>query len=220
MTRPRRLALVVTAAAVTGGAGWMLASAWLGPEPRPEVAAALPPGIAIGGPFSLLDETGRRVTEATFRGRFMLLYFGFTYCPDVCPTELAKMAAALDLLGAAAEEVVPILITVDPGRDTPEALAQYTDLFHPRLIGLTGSEAEVAAAARAYRAYHARVATGPGPDEYTMDHSAFVYLMGRQGEFVALFHPQTTPEAMAEAIRRAIAASPRPLHLTTTGERA
>ena len=215
----RRLALAATAAAAAGGGALMLASAWLGAEPRPEVAVALPPGVAIGGALSLIDENGHRVTDATFRGRFMLVYFGFTYCPDVCPTELAKMAAALDLLGAAAEEVVPILITVDPGRDTPEALAQYTDLFHPRLIGLTGSEAEVAAAARAYPAYHARVATGPGPDGYTVDHSAFVYLMGRQGEFVALFHPQATPEAMAEAIRRAIAASPRLPNVTTTGER-
>lgn len=209
MTLWQRIGLAVVTAAVAGGAAWVVVPAWLSPPKTPQVQVALPSGVTLGGPFSLTDETGARVTPETFRGRFMLIYFGFTYCPDVCPTELAKMAAALDLLGAEAEEVVPILITVDPERDTPSALAQYTDLFHPRLVGLTGSEAEIAAAARAYRAYYAKVRTGPGADEYTMDHSAFVYLMGRQGEFIALFNPQTTPEAMAEAMRRAIAGAPR-----------
>ncbi|MCS6854076.1 MAG: SCO family protein [Elioraea sp.] len=209
MTIWQRLGLGLATAAVAGVAAWFLVPAWLAPPKTHQVQIALPSGVTLGGPFSLIDETGARVTEATFRGSFMLIYFGFTYCPDVCPTELAKMAAALDLVGAEAEEVVPILISVDPDRDTPAALAQYTDLFHPRLIGLTGTEAEIAAAARAFRAYYAKVRTGPGPDDYTMDHSAFIYLMGRRGEFVALFNPQTTPEAMAEAIRRAVAASPR-----------
>ncbi|WP_198669002.1 SCO family protein [Elioraea thermophila] len=209
MTTWQRIGLAIVTAAVAGGAAWLVVPAWLSPPKTHQVQVALPAGVTLGGPFALTDETGARVTNETFRGRFMLIYFGFTYCPDVCPTELAKMAAALDLLGAEAEEVVPILITVDPERDTPAALAQYTDLFHPRLVGLTGTEAEIAAAARAYRAYYAKVRTGPGPDEYTMDHSAFIYLMGRQGEFIALFNPQTTPEQMAEAMRRAIAAAPR-----------
>ena len=209
MTLWQRLGLGVATAAVAGAAGWFLISAWFAPPRSEPVQVALPAGVTLGGPFTLTDETGARVTDETFRGRFMLIYFGFTYCPDVCPTELAKMAAALDLLGEAAEEVVPILISVDPERDTPAALAQYTDLFHPRLIGLTGTEAEIAAAARAYRAYYAKVRTGRGPDEYTMDHSAFIYLMGRRGEFVALFNPETSAEQMAEAMRRAIAAAPR-----------
>lgn len=210
MTAGRRLLLAGATIAVVAPSGWLLADRWLGPAPRQPVQVALPAGVSLGGPFSLIDETGRRVTEATFRGRFMLVYFGFVYCPDVCPTELARMAAALDLLGEAAEEVQPILVSIDPERDTPEALAQYTDLFHPRLLGLTGSEAEIAAAAKAYRVYYAKVRTGPEPDAYTMDHSAFTYLMDRAGALVALFHPETTPEAMAEAIRRAIAAAPRP----------
>ncbi len=218
MTFGRRLALASAAAAATGGAAWMLAAAWLSPNRQPAVQVALPPGIAIGGPFSLVDETGYRVTDQTFRGRFMLVYFGFTYCPDVCPTELAKMAAALDLAGAAAAEVVPILITVDPRRDTPEGLARYTDLFHPRLIGLTGTETEVAAAAKAYRAYYARIPIGPGEDDYTLDHSAFIYLMGREGELISLFNPQTTPETIAETIRRAVAASPPPSVITNHGD--
>ena len=209
MTLWQRLGLGLATAAVAGAAGWFLIPAWFAPPRSEPVQVALPAGVTLGGPFTLTDETGARVTDETFRGRFMLIYFGFTYCPDVCPTELAKMAAALDLLGEAEEEVVPILISVDPERDTPAALAQYTDLFHPRLIGLTGTEAEIAAAARAYRAYYAKVRTGQGPDEYTMDHSAFIYLMGRRGEFVALFNPETSAEQMAEAMRRAIAAAPR-----------
>lgn len=219
MTLWQRLGVGLATAAVAGAAAWFFIPAWLGPPRSEPVQVALPAGITLGGPFSLIDETGARVTNETFRGRFMLIYFGFTYCPDVCPTELAKMAAALDLLGDAAEEVVPILITVDPERDTPAALAQYTDLFHPRLIGLTGTEAEIAAAARAYRAYYAKVRTGQAPDEYTMDHSAFIYLMGRRGEFVALFNPETTAEQMAEAMRRAISASPRVSKMQPQGGR-
>ncbi|MCS6922259.1 MAG: SCO family protein, partial [Elioraea sp.] len=149
MTFWQRIGLALATAVVAGGTAWVLVPAWLSPPKTHQVQTSLPSGVTLGGPFSLTDETGARVTEATFRGRFMLIYFGFTYCPDVCPTELAKMAAALDLLGPEAEEVVPILISVDPERDTPAALAQYTDLFHPRLIGLTGTEAEIAAAARA-----------------------------------------------------------------------
>jgi len=209
MTGLQRLGIALVTAAIAGTAVWVLVPAWLGPKPAREVQLALPPGVTLGGPFRLTDETGTQVTEQSFRGRFMLVYFGFTYCPDVCPTELAKMATALDLLGERAEEVVPLLITVDPARDTPEALAQYTDLFHPRLIGLTGTEAEIAAVAKAYRAYYAKVRTGDGPTDYTIDHSAFIYLMGRRGEFVALFNPETTPEAIADAIARAIARSPR-----------
>ncbi len=109
----------------------------------------------IGGPFTLIDQHGARVTEQDFAGRFMLVYFGYTFCPDICPTSLTVMAAALDQLPEAqAEQVVPILITVDPARDTVEQLADYAPLFHPRLVALTGSEEEVREAARAYRVYY------------------------------------------------------------------
>jgi protein SCO1/2 len=196
-------------ALLAGGALLLLigiggAALWLRPAPE-SLGPTLPAGVAIGGPFSLTDESGRAVTAETYRGRYMLIFFGFTYCPDVCPTELAKVAATLDLLGPEAERIVPLFITVDPERDTAEALARYTDLFHPAIIGLTGTEAEVAAAARAFRVYYNKVKTGPEPDAYTMDHSAFVYLMGPDGGFRQLFSPQATPEQMAAAIRSHLA---------------
>jgi len=196
-------------ALLAGGALLLLigiggAALWLRPAPE-SLGPTLPAGVAIGGPFSLIDETGAPVTEKTYRGRHMLIFFGFTYCPDVCPTELAKIAATLDLLGQDAQRLVPLFVSIDPERDTPEALAQYTDLFHPAIIGLTGTEAEVAAAARAFRVYYNKVKTGPEPDAYTMDHSAFVYLMGPDGGFRQLFSPQATPEQMAAAIRSHLA---------------
>jgi cytochrome oxidase Cu insertion factor (SCO1/SenC/PrrC family) len=160
----------------------------------------------IGGPFTLTDQHGARVTEQDFAGRFMLVYFGYTFCPDVCPTSLTVMAAALDELPQAqAEQVVPILITVDPARDTVEQLAAYAPLFHPRLVALTGSEEEVREAARAYRVYY-HVPDEDG-DAYLVDHSTFVYLMGPDGSYRTHFGIDASPEAMAEAIGKEIAAS-------------
>jgi protein SCO1/2 len=111
---------------------------------------------AVGGPFALVDSEGRAVTDADFRGRFMLVYFGFTYCPDVCPTSLTYIAQALDRLGPDADKVVPVFITVDPERDTPEQLKEYVRHFHPKLVGLTGTPEQIAAAAKAYRVYFAK----------------------------------------------------------------
>lgn len=198
-------------AILAGGALLLLvgiggAALWLKPSEQ-SLGPTLPAGVAIGGPFSLTDETGSAVTEATFRGRHMLIFFGFTYCPDVCPTELAKVAATLDLLGDDARRIAPLFISVDPERDEPGQLAQYTDLFHPGIIGLTGTEAQIAAAARAFRVYYNKVRTGPEPQAYTMDHSAFIYLMGPDGAFRQFFSPQATPEQMATTIRRFLASS-------------
>jgi protein SCO1/2 len=160
----------------------------------------------IGGPFTLTDQHGARVTEEDFAGRFMLIYFGYTFCPDICPTSLTVMAAAMDELpDAQADQVVPILITVDPARDTVEQLAAYAPLFHPRLVALTGSEEEVRAAARAYRVYY-HVPEEDG-DAYLVDHSTFVYLMGPDGSYRSHFGIDASPEAMAEAIGQEIAAS-------------
>ena len=160
----------------------------------------LPQGMVLGGPFQLVDQTGRSVTEADFAGRFMLVYFGFTYCPDVCPTELGTMVAALDELGDIASRVTPIFITVDPERDTPEAMADYVSRFDPRLVGLTGTPEQIAAAARAYRVFYSKVQR-PEMTEYLVDHSSFIYLVGPDGRVRSLFRPQTSPEAMAQAIR-------------------
>jgi protein SCO1/2 len=158
----------------------------------------LPQGMALGGAFSLVDQAGRPVTEADFAGRWLLVYFGYTYCPDVCPTELGIVAAALDTMGPAGEAVTPVLVTIDPERDTPAQLADYVSRFHPRMIGLTGSPEQVAQAARAYRVYYAKTRPA-GAGDYLMDHSGFVYLVGTDGRVRSLFRPETSPEAMAAA---------------------
>src|SRR5262245_36847329 len=153
----------------------------------------------IGGPFALTDQHGRRRTDADFRGRLMLVYFGFTYCPDICPTDLQAMSLAIDRLGAAGEAVQPLFITVDPERDTPEHLADYVTMFHPRLIALTGDAAAIRDAARAYRVYYAKAPTAGG--DYTVDHSGFIYLLDRAGQYVGFFPPGTPPDAMADTMR-------------------
>lgn len=168
-------------------------------------ADAPKPALAVGGPFTLVDHDGRTRTDADFRGRSMLVYFGFTYCPDVCPTALTTVGQALTLLGADADKVAPVFITVDPERDTPEQLREYVRHFHPRLTGLTGSKEQIAAVAKAYRVYFAKARPQGAPeDEYAMDHTSIVYLMGPDGKFVAHFSHGTEPEAMAARVRRSL----------------
>jgi protein SCO1 len=162
----------------------------------------------VGGPFALTDQHGQPVTEQDFAGRYMLIYFGYTYCPDVCPMSLTNMVAAIDQLPPEqAEKVVPILITIDPERDTVEQLASYAPLFDPRLVALTGSEDEVRAAAKAYRVYFHKAGEGADSKDYLVDHSTFVYLMGPDGKYRTHFGLNASPEEMAEAIRSEIAAS-------------
>lgn len=160
----------------------------------------------FGGPFALTDHDGRAVTDQDFAGRHMLVYFGYTYCPDVCPTDLTGMAAALDTLGPLTDKLQPLLITVDPGRDTVAVLREYAGAFHPSLLGLTGSEAEVAAVARAYRV-HRRVfrLEGAAKKDYLVDHSSLAYLMGPDGKFVTMFPHGTTPERMVDVLRKYLA---------------
>ncbi|GMV64108.1 MAG: hypothetical protein AMXMBFR74_32750 [Parvibaculum sp.] len=153
----------------------------------------------VGGPFTLVNDAGETVTDETFRGRYMLIYFGFTFCPDVCPTELGIMSAALDQLGEKAEKVQPLFVTIDPERDTPEVMARYVTLFHPRLMGLTGTPEQIASIAKAYHVFY-RKAEDESSTDYTMDHSSIVFLMGPDGEYLKLFPPQTPPDKMAEAI--------------------
>jgi len=158
----------------------------------------------VGGPFALIDHTGKPRTDVDFRGKLMLVYFGFTYCPDVCPTDLQNIGLALDQLGAAGEKVQPLFITVDPERDTPAHLAEYVLMFHARLIGLTGEAAAIRAAADAYKVYYAKVPNERG-DDYTVDHTAFIYLMGADGKYLGFFPPGTPPDRLAETIRRYVA---------------
>jgi protein SCO1/2 len=155
----------------------------------------------IGGPFQLTDQSGKVRSARDFRGRLMLVYFGFTYCPDICPTDLQAIGLAMDKLGAGADGVQPLFITLDPKRDTAEHLAEYVPLFHPRLIGLTGSAEQVQNAADAYRVYYKRVDFDDGGTNYTVDHSAFIYLMDRDGNYLGFFPPGTSAEKMVEMIR-------------------
>lgn len=215
----RTVRLIALALLVLLGAAWGFA--WFGRAPGESVADAflrriagltgldmpapsaggvqLAQGVMLGGPFSLVDHTGRAVTERDFAGRGMLVYFGYTYCPDVCPTELGTIAAALDAMGPAAERVTPVFITIDPERDTPAAMADYVPRFHPRMVGLTGSAEQVAQAARAYRVYFAKVRPRDAGD-YLMDHSSFIYFVGPDGRVRNLFRPETAPEAIAASV--------------------
>jgi protein SCO1 len=159
----------------------------------------------VGGPFELTDHTGQLRTEGDFRGRLMLVYFGFTYCPDICPTDLQAIGQAIDKLGREADSVQPLFVTVDPERDTAQHLAEYVPMFHPRLIGLTGSPAAVRKAADAYKVYFAKVPVGKEPNDYTVDHTAFIYLMDRDGNYLGFFPPGTTADRIAEIIRPRLA---------------
>ncbi|QPH52684.1 SCO family protein [Pontivivens ytuae] len=152
-------------------------------------------GADIGGPFSLVSEDGARVTDAEVIDRPSLVYFGYSYCPDVCPIDLSRNAVAVDLLTEQGIDVKPVFITVDPERDTVQQMAEYTDFMHPEMVGLTGSVEEVEAAKRAYRAYSAKV--GDDPENYLVDHSSFTYLMAPEEGFLDFFPSNTTAEDMA-----------------------
>ncbi len=156
---------------------------------------------SVGGPFELIDHTGKRRTDADFRGKLLLVYFGYTYCPDVCPTDLLQISLAVDKLGAAGVNVQPLFISVDPERDTISVLAQYVSNFHPRLIGLTGTPAQIRAVADAYKAYYARYTPSDG-GAYLIDHTGFIYLMGRSGEYLGFFPPGTSADRISEIARQ------------------
>ncbi|HXP75376.1 MAG TPA: SCO family protein [Stellaceae bacterium] len=157
--------------------------------------------VSIGGEFTLVDQNGVTRHPQDFRGKLMLVYFGYTFCPDACPTALQDMSRAIDLLGAKGDDVRPIFITIDPARDTVEQMKLYASNFHPSLIALTGTPEQIAEAAKAYRVYYAKSSSTSGTD-YLMDHTVFIYLMGRDGKYLSHFPPGTTAEQMAAAIEK------------------
>ena len=159
----------------------------------------------IGGPFTLVDHTGKPRKDADFRGKLMLVYFGFSFCPDVCPTDLMAIGQAVDKLGPDGDAVQPLFVTVDPDRDTPAHLAEYVPFFHSRLLGLTGDAAQIRDAARLYRVYYAKVAI-EGAAEYTVDHSGFIYLMDRDGKYLGFFPPGTPSDRMVAVIKAHLSA--------------
>jgi len=190
-------ALVVLLIAAVTGAGAL----WLTRGPGGPISSG---EALVGGPFTLTDQNGKRVTDQDFRGKYMLVFFGFTFCPDVCPSELQVMSAALDELGPVGEKIQPVFITIDPARDTPEAMKLYISNFHPRMVGLTGSDQDIAAVAKAYRVYYAKAKGSESSPDYLMDHSTILYLMGPDGKFVKHFTYNTDVKALAEGLRNVI----------------
>jgi protein SCO1/2 len=197
----RRLLLVIVGSFLLGsliGVGALMLN-----QESPNKNRVITSGQAlIGGPFELVGKDGKTVTDKDFRGRYMLVFFGFTHCPDICPAELQVMSAALDDLGDKADQVVPIFITVDPKRDTPQLVTAYVENFGPNFVGLTGSPEAVDKAAKAYRVTYQKFQEEGAGDNYSVDHSALVYLMGPDGKFVTHFPYGTSPEKMADTLRR------------------
>jgi protein SCO1/2 len=163
-------------------------------------APAIRSAIAIGGPFQLVDQSGRAVSDQDMKGRPFLVFFGFTNCPDICPTTLFEVSEVMRALGNDAGRTAALFITVDPERDTPDKLKDYLSSFDPHLRGLTGNAAAIAATEKAFRVYSKKIPTDGGG--YTMDHTAIVYLMDKQGNFVAPFNLKRRPEDAAADLRR------------------
>ncbi len=182
--------LGVWIAVLAGAAGWIGWDAWRGGQP------------SIGGPFTLTDQNGRTVTSDSLKGKPTLIYFGFTFCPDVCPTALLLMETAVEKIGPeTAKKVNLVFITVDPERDTPELLKGYVSNFGSTFIGLTGTRDQIAAVARAYRVYFQKV-PGKEGSPYLMDHSSIVYLLDRNGRFITHFTHEAKAEAIANGVQR------------------
>ncbi len=192
------IGLIVVLLVAAGGMLWFV-------QNRDDEGSSLATA-AIGGPFTLVDGTGQTVTDASYRGKYLLVYFGYTFCPDVCPTTLNEVAAAMDKLGAQADRVQPLFITVDPKRDKPDVIKQYVAAFSSRLVGLTGTQAQIAKVASEYRVYYAEHRTGPGPDDYTMDHSSILYLMGPDGKFLSVIRADAGGPTIAADISRRLPA--------------
>jgi cytochrome oxidase Cu insertion factor (SCO1/SenC/PrrC family) len=154
----------------------------------------------VGGPFTLTDQTGRLRSDTEFRGKLMIVYFGYSYCPDVCPTDLMAITQALDALGPAADGVQPLFITIDPERDN-KGLADYVAAFHRSFVGLTGSPEQIRKVANSYKAFYVKVQDERSAD-YSIDHAGVIYLMGRNGEYLGFMPPQTDPQKLTEVLRK------------------
>jgi protein SCO1/2 len=162
-------------------------------------------GVAlIGGPFEMLNQNGVKVTEKDFAGKPKLMFFGYTYCPDVCPTELQIMSATLDQLGDQAKDVQPIFVTIDPERDTPPVLKSYLESFGPRWTGLTGTPEQIRGITRAWHVFYEKRDNKDAPKDYLMDHSSFIFLMGPDGKFLKHFNYTTDAKAFGEALLEAL----------------
>ena len=210
--------IIALLAALGAAFGWPTPGPTLTPASAQEEVLALPSlPPPSGGSFSLIDHTGRQVADEEFRGSYLLVYFGYTFCPDVCPTGLQMLSEAVEMLGDAGTKVQPIFITVDPERDGAEALADYVGAFHPRLVGLTGTPKQIKAVAKAYGVRYFKLYYPPSWDDeeeesengeegeanldYAMNHTAFTYLLGPDGRGLATFPHGAWPQDMALEIR-------------------
>jgi protein SCO1 len=193
---PRTMRLVLISAAFLAGLSSVFAVILVvsGRTPAPVTAAS-----SVGGPFRLTDHNGRPISDEDLKGRPFLVFFGFTHCPDVCPTALFEVSEILSKLGPDADKARALFVTVDPERDTVTKMKDYLSSFDPHLIGVTGEPDDVAKMLKAYRVYAKKVPTDSG---YTMDHTALVYLMDKQGKFVAPFSLKRRPEEAAADLRR------------------
>lgn len=202
-----RLAAYLAAGVAAAGLGVTAAVWWFGQasDPFAQCRGGQVAGGNIGGPFTLVDETGATVTDKDVITGPTLIYFGYTFCPDVCPLDAARNAEAVDILEEMGVEVTPVFISIDPKRDTPELLAEFTDYLHPRMLGLTGTEEQVKAASQAYRTYYR--AQEPDGDFYLVDHSTFTYFVLPGIGFVDFFKRETTPDEMAQRVSCFVAAA-------------
>ncbi len=186
--------ILAVLAAFLAGALALVAALWL-TLPKEATQAS-----SIGGPFRLVDQNGRAVSDQDFRGKPFIVFFGFTNCPDICPTTLFDISEVLQRLGPDADRTAALFITVDPERDTPDKLKDYVSSFHPRIFGLTGTPEEIATVQKEYRVYAKKVPLKDG--DYTMDHTAVIYLMDKDGRFVAPFNLKKTADEAAADLRR------------------
>ena len=199
MKQARTVIAILMLAAAAGGFWFALQSGYFGPLSESAKQAGK---IKIGGPFELVDHWGEKVTDADFKGANTLIFFGYTYCPDVCPTTLTNISTALDILGDDAADMNVLFISVDPERDKPEYLKDYLQHFHPAIIGLTGDPTQIKKVAKAYGVYYAKAQEdGAEPDDYYVDHTALVFMMGPDGQYKAHFGHTTEPEAIVAKIK-------------------
>ncbi|MCW5692900.1 MAG: SCO family protein [Pseudolabrys sp.] len=191
--------MLLVAAAFLTGLGVFLGALWY--VTGNFGASSVSTASAVGGPFKLVDQNNKPITDQDFKGKPWLVFFGYTHCPDVCPTTLFEVSEMFRAMGKDADRTGALFITVDPERDTPAVMKDYLSSFDPRLMAATGDRAAIDAAEKAYRVYAKKVPTGKG-DDYSMDHTAMVYLMDKQGRFVAPFNLKRTPEEAAADLKK------------------
>lgn len=208
----KRHAMLAAAAAIgLGGTAWWW---WTARGPTPPSTTQTASNLKFGGPFTLVDHTGKTVTDRDFIGRHQLIFFGFTSCPAVCPTALQTVTLALEELGSLSDQLWPLFVSVDPQNDTPKVLADYLTHFDRRIIGLTGTPAQITIAAKAFHIVYKRVRDSDGSEQ--VEHTAVFYLMGPDGTFLTHIPPDTSPRKMASIIRSRLVRSSQPAVETNT----